>query len=1632
MQQEFWIPAWIRGSRIEDIVCIGKNTLAWCTGVNLIFFDIPLQRLSLRWCRNQETGEGAQCLSGHSILSIFCFAEKIIQPRILVYAYPSMTKISECVGGCQSGYLATAFTMHDQLVSVGSYPQFPMILWSWRTGEKLVTVNTSIRDNVGQIIRVTQIGPMVIAQMGKTCGKLTTWELDVAGKMVTLKDHEVNLPDKQPILWVDWSPTSSDPLLALTDSEGHIFLSNYDGSDIYRIILSQRCGVCLDLELPIVRWFQEGIVLRTTFCQIRFFAKNARTSKWEKVWYVKSMTKPCVLVTHPFRNDCFFYHTLEGYLMKIGYSEERTTPVIEKYLDYGAIYRFADFVYPWCHHLVVTDNLKELVVVECYSGTVVSMMDLELDGEITSQASHPDYPMIVLGTSQGGLVFVNFLDPEEPKVVASMRLQQTPLDLIKFSHSGRSLLAAEKMLGTCYCINLNRDNKAYTVQALLQPNQTIVDALIYEGHSRINVLMLFMSKHHYSAGQQLALFLVPEDRNLITNITAVLELPGVYQTLWQIPTNAMILIGSPYKTRFLRMQRIQDFKDVVALDGLMTGHHVKLANLFVDRNWITTAAFDGLAFVRDKNVQRILAHFMTHHRADFGSVKTMANRSGNLIVCLGYNGSLVAMRPAPDDKKENPTSPVADDQRATHRVDYTLYEKHKKKILSDYASLDPAIEDLLLRRKVEIPDPQESDKTWTEWRDEMQLQEERVKCAEERAAILRDFDILKAKVKKLLDDNETCPEIEKLPLSAFDLDITGRDQKLKAGRDTCENIRMKMEHNCSEMDRVSSWIRRTFWDPQVVVGKSLTAMLGSQEVTNYPSVAENPLTKAHLEWAHFSKDAVRRFMEGDTFQPWKVYTQEQLQIELNKRITLHREEDLRIDLLLDDEEDKEVTEEEISTQRAWEGTIAYKFIETSPCYSQLESYGFDHVMINNRFLMHDSEKLRAYFNKAFDEVYALKEREMNVIRERIERIHHINSELKTMFQRSLSYVPPHLRWHWQERPEGIITVLDHEVDAKPYISPSQQGMLDKQAAEEERIRLLLLADDFRERALMAMMDGVLEVRWEDIIKIDVPKPACMLEKKPENYTSEDIQTVKRYEKDVKFLQEERERYNRMLDAEYIKVMGLLREGVDKFNGKLDELFRLKISIESAINQIHLRYVRGYLRNYHRIKALRQEEEVKQQISEKRRYEATLQAHVQAFRKVHQEFISQHETLSAREKTMPRRFKTEFSSLTKLQTELLERQYKRRPRTNLRNLTASDFLDLESHVVARTRSTYLPSECNEYLRALDHLDVRPNVFPPTIVSSHWEALTRLRRQRIEMELKVRAKEIEIIEVENVIYGFEQKIEKCGVDIDNMTRDFDETRRHRRISDLDVEIQLVVKMGQLEIKLNGDLDDTEKAILVTRSEIERVNEFIRAAGECKLEALSQLLNFRRGTLLKEWKHECQRHHLEDLQEDLRFLESVTVTKEMQLYLKRKARGFPDDKTPEHLSDDIEATKRQFEKIVVGYRSRLQSIEKEISITRSKNEQLDRRILEMNVARCEMELRRDRIGEARQREHMERKIRMIMRRSRLIKKLQDNYAELLMLQTEHELLRLRRYPTFHFKTLDDEDDKKDHTPRRYFCPC
>lgn len=191
---------------------------------------------------------------------------------------------------------------------------------------------------------------------------------------------------------------------------------------------------------------------------------------------------------------------------------------------------------------------------------------------------------------------------------------------------------------------------------------------------------------------------------------------------------------------------------------------------------------------------------------------------------------------------------------------------------------------------------------------------------------MKDLETLKVTVRQLLDANETCPEIERLPVSAFDLNKMGRDQKLKTAKDEREDIRMELEHLCASTNRVANWIKTTFWDPQIVLGRSIFSFRGDREVTNYPLVEGDPYFKDHLQWSQFARDTMRTIAE-DTFQPWRSYTEHQLRTELSKFVKVcYRDKICRVIMLLEEEE-RVIDPEELAEMRTVEGKIMIFFDE---------------------------------------------------------------------------------------------------------------------------------------------------------------------------------------------------------------------------------------------------------------------------------------------------------------------------------------------------------------------------------------------------------------------------------------------------------------------------------------------------------------------------------------------------------------------------------------------------------------------------------------------------------------------------------------------------------------------------------
>lgn len=107
-------------------------------------------------------------------------------------------------------------------------------------------------------------------------------------------------------------------------------------------------------------------------------------------------------------------------------------------------------------------------------------------------------------------------------------------------------------------------------------------------------------------------------------------------------------------------------------------------------------------------------------------------------------------------------------------------------------------------------------------------------------------------------------------------------------------------------------------------------------------------------------------------------------------------------------------------------------------------------------------------------------------------------------------------------------------------------------------------------------------RWEDEIKKDPPLPECLAAgKDPKNYTGADLASIAQYEKQVKHINDERNKYFSMLTDEENHIDGLLEKQVKSFNSKIGETYLQKLHIEFCIQCEELKLLRYHLLNFNR-------------------------------------------------------------------------------------------------------------------------------------------------------------------------------------------------------------------------------------------------------------------------------------------------------------------------------------------------------------------------------------------------------------------------------------------------------------------
>ncbi|XP_055523001.1 cilia- and flagella-associated protein 43 [Wyeomyia smithii] len=642
---------------------------------------------------------------------------------------------------------------------------------------------------------------------------------------------------------------------------------------------------------------------------------------------------------------------------------------------------------------------------------------------------------------------------------------------------------------------------------------------------------------------------------------------------------------------------------------------------------------------------------------------------------------------------------------------------------------------------------------WIDLEKMNQNENEKLEFEFTRQSILIDFKNIKIKLKELLDINEIATDDEKLPIQLFNLNSTITDQlreKAKANRNA-EHCRLHKYILNQEL--ANERVIQKCWSIMERKPIKVRSIFVKLFVENYPSLPKegNELFQQRIGVYRETE----QMASHDALLPWKPTPTYQLES------ILIRDPDYgnTIDLL---------SRAQVKKYNSLTGTSTHLYVEPlSLRYEQLEVVTFEQLYFENVCGNIEMMKLREVFNSKFDQLKTLKNNEMEIVLKRNSRLRIIQSELSIISKlldianfKSETIVDPYFQP--DEIPETIVNTKNEEISVAQYLTPSMEEVLAFNQAEKIRRQQELMADDFKDRALMVMMDGVLKHRWEDEIKKTTPIPHCIeTGKDPQYYNESDIKEVKEYEEQLIFVTQERLRYKQLLEVEKNHIVESLENQIKQFNVKVGECLLEKMRIESAIREEELRILKNTFYNQQRLIYDRKTSSLRHGIDDTHKQIDDLMMIIAELQEKVNDSKNSYETLNTKDRMLDKQFKTNFSD--NAQMAIVDQAYKifkKRPKVQLRAaVTVSIFQDLAKRITAKktcqSSDMLIPHECIDHLAACESLD-NVNNCPTGMDSNVWQTLCKMRRIKIESEFRLKSCEIQLADTEAALNAFQREL------------------------------------------------------------------------------------------------------------------------------------------------------------------------------------------------------------------------------------------------------------------------------------
>ncbi|XP_063891413.1 cilia- and flagella-associated protein 43 [Helicoverpa armigera] len=1567
---------WVNPHRLDLMTFIGKDVFVVAHDIYIIFFNYRMNTEIVYVANDQAKGDGVDALAGHRSF-MFAFAEKSKNPRILIMTYPKFFLLAELKDPDAKRYKAVCMMESDLIAGFSGFPNYVLSIWCWRTNNRLISVETGpVRRN--QIYMASRTHMLLCQCWG---AGLIVWEVARCYKkcflMKRAKEEVQEWEATEPVL-VDICWSLEGQLYAI-DARANLYNMGSDGIAMIRTLEwseklegERKTSICS---------FLNGLLIYGPDNNLRFLRKQKDGKTWKAEWTFVPEEDVERLVSNSFCDMATMW-THNGFVYKIMADSEDKIEVVLFTVKQRNITK-VQLLAPDAQYAALMNDSGILCIFKTYDQKYVFMKIIK-GVDVSFQASPVEPLLAIFGDLQGnfGIVLRTFDLEKGLKKQSHMSLTHQIVSLVAFSPDGRFLVAAAMSAGHIFIFKISEDYKL-NLMRYTELGRGLADCFLMKVGNDMRCFSLVLFSEKYSIGERI--ICVNAETGKDNKFAGKMQ--GPYSRLLPLSTKDTML-AIPHLSKQMHVLKLSGDKGMtvsVKMGPIIdSGHDIKQFDGYRSANALLTFGYDGTVILRPPNAPDSYDVKLTvTHRYCGGIKSAVTDAEGRMVLHVSAGGTMALTplhRRRHTDMPHTPPPPV-------------VYDYRNKPINIIYPT----------------------DKNYLDVQEDKKVHEESMDYKRQRDEVLKVFDSLQHKLVTLLEENLNERPLHQLSLSEFNLHQEAKKERLKAAEKEREEIRLMTEARIRAQDKVTAWIKKTCWDTMLKPRVKLFAIFSHYHVESFAI-----LPSQRDAWPELKQIEALRTIEmendHDLFRPWVEHSLDdalpaqsavisaasvggnrsnQQQESANSFREARRSVDSAADVAVD-----------VAVQpHVLSGTNAHRLVPLPP-YMLPQTQAFSFLQMN--WLYHivklNTQNVRFWFNKQFDELMVQKKREVSLVAERNSRLRFIIEELNKLSDLRGSF--HHLKieikdpeWRQEEHVEKLIKVEPEECSIEPYISPSQIVIVPPDPGPK---------DDFRERALMEMMDGVLEKLWHEEIKKPIPMPQCMIDKEPENFNEDDLRLVFDYEAKVAFRNEERDKYRKMLHAEYAKLSQVLNEGIVKFNQKVRETWLTKLKVDSVIGQENLNLMRLRRTNLDRIEMAEKIESMREDIAHFEREVEELNVELQAIQEQSTDCQAAYEVLVAKDKTMEKTFKNHFPDLSPIIIEQAYKFFKKRPKWHQRaTLTPVVLYELAHAVASGVRPLLLHPDCVDFLKGMEQLEQISNM--PTVMDEHiWTTMNKLRRVKTENELRIRALVQEMTYVDSAQNVWSKAIQArrsylatCHAKI----------VLHRENVELDARnktIQLVLPAGQVEIVTTGHMEDFDDATLIPKEDIEKINNLILKVGAMKLRMMRKQMDFRKGILSKEWEHAQMKMKLRHMQQELYSYQRLRIPKELQLYLKNKELGYTDEQDYVRMEKENEASKVAVNKILNEQIHRAGELELKLLGIEAAAAKVEKLITKLNVQVSEKRLNEDALEPIRIRRVFKKRMETLVMRSRLIRDVQANHSTIVMLQTELELLRLKTYPT------------------------